>query len=138
MKYVKAKKIVDELSTKQIKGFMNIIIFTFYGSSNDGFDHYGVNTDDAGLLNLIASQDALIEAQEETYLEIAPLLKSCRMMNEYDKIVERKIAEKYSIGKEFKMRDLPPDNPDRIEYENYKSAIKTDVRLMKIEMGLLQ
>lgn len=138
MRYVKVKSIVDEISTKQIKGDGNVNVFNYYGKTPDGFEHYGVNTDEAGLDNFLAAQDDEIEAQEETYEDVLPVLQTSFSMIEFNRIIEREIAKRYSVGKEFKMRDLSGDDPERIEYEEYKSAIKERINLLKKEAGLIQ
>ena len=85
---------------------------------------------------LLAAQT--VEAIELTFAEIEPILKTCCRMSDYDKIIETKIAKRYSVGKELKMRDLPLTDPERIEYEVFKESIKAPIRSQKKEMGLIQ
>lgn len=131
MKYIKAKEIINDITTIRLQG-ENIIN---YHKDND-YSYYGVNVDD--VQSFLVNQPAEIEAVELSYEEIKPILKECALMKSYDEIIEREIAKRYSVGKELKMRDLPITDPDRIEYENYKAEIKEKIKLQKKEVGLIQ
>ncbi|MGK9367511.1 hypothetical protein ACSSWA_01260 [Melioribacter sp. Ez-97] len=107
----------------------------YYHQDND-YAYIGVETDDVN--NFINSQPSELEMIELTFDEIKEILDNSRLMREFDNIIEDEIAKKYSIGRELKMRDLPPDDPERLQYEAYKESIKEKVRLLKIEAGLKQ
>lgn len=128
MKYVKAKTIPTEYSLLQLRG-KEIISY--------GNDLYGVK-DEVDISSFISEQPAEIEAMEVSYEVAKPILENSFMMKEFNKIIERKIAERYSVGKEFKMRDLPADDPERLEYEQYKSAIKAEINEKKRALGLIK
>ena len=50
---------------------------------------------------------------------------------------ESQILERYSVGREFKMKELPSTDPERVEYEAYKQSVKIPIRLKKVEFGLI-
>lgn len=134
MKYFRIKKIKSDYSIiTPNELYAEKIIY--YHQDND-YNYIGVNT--TNINDFINSQPVELEIQELSYDEIKDILENCQLMREYDKIIEREIGKKYSIGRELKMRDLPIDDPQRIEYENYKETIKQKIRLLKIEMGLKQ
>ncbi|MDP3444565.1 MAG: hypothetical protein Q8T08_17030, partial [Ignavibacteria bacterium] len=113
MKYFRAKKIVTELTTLLIRPIDQEKLLNYH--SEDEYEYYGVETED--LDSLLAAQLPELEAQELSYQEIKPILDNCRMMIDFNSIIESQIAERYSFGRELKMRDLLPTDPERIEYE---------------------
>ncbi len=134
MKYFKAKKIITELTTLLINQINQEKLIHYH---DDGeYDYYGVETEDID--GFIAAQYPELEAKELSYQEVKQILDNCRLMKEFDNIIEQKIAERYSIGRELKMRDLSPTDPERIEYESYKESVKAPIRLKKIEFGLIE
>jgi len=78
------------------------------------------------------------EVEELTFEDVQPILNECALMKSFNEIIERKIAEKYTIGRELKMVKLDYDDPERIEYEGFVEAVKTPIREMKREKGLIQ
>lgn len=133
MKYFKAKKIVTELTTLLIRPIDQEKLLNYH--SEDEYEYYGVETED--LDSLLAAQLPELEAQELSYQEIKPILDNCRMMRDFNSIIESQIAERYSLGRELKMRDLLSTDPERIEYEAFKQSVKIPIRLKKVEFGLI-
>ncbi len=132
MRYFRCKQIVNDITTLSLK---TDAMETSYLYHQDGdMQYWGVQTDDPGFL---LSQHPECEVTELTYPEMAPILKSCKMMRDLDIIIETEIAKEYSIGKELKLRDLAANDPERIEYEITKEAIKVPVRAKKVELGLV-
>lgn len=131
MKYFASKKIITDVTTISVRSDEKII----YYKSTDQLEYIGIDVPDAA--SFIDSQPAELEVTEMSYEEIKPILDNCNMMNELNKIIENQIADKYSVGREFKMRDLEPDNIERTEYENFKELVKAPIRLLKQEMGLI-
>jgi len=133
VKYFRAKKIVTELTTISVHqpGEEKIL---FYNSSDD-LDYFGVDTQNVE--GFIASQPVELEVQELSYQDMKPILDNCQLMSDFNSIIEKQIAEKYSFGRELKMRDLSLNDPERAEYEAFKESIKIPVRLKKVEFGLI-
>ena len=135
MKYFRAKKVVDELSTKQFKSANNNDDRIIHYAESDGFEYLGIES--ADLSALLAAQPVELEVAELTFAEIKPILDNCKMMKDFNSIIEGQIAEKYSFGRELKMRDLLVTDPERIEYEAVKESVKAPIRLKKQEFGLI-
>lgn len=131
MKYFKAKRVITEHTTLTIEG-MDVIFYDYDGV----YDYCGVA--DVDVNSFLNSQPPEIEAEELTFQEIKPTLQFCKKMLDLDKIIEKDIAKKYSMGRELKLRDLPVNDPERIEYEEYKEICKEQIRAIKVEMGLEQ
>jgi predicted ATP-binding protein involved in virulence len=133
MKYLKAKKIVSGLTTLSIHplDLEELIYYDFDGT----FEYYGVDLPD--LTALIAAQSPDVSAQEVAFTDIQSILNNCQKMKDFNAIIESQIADQYTLGREFKMRDLALTDPDRITYENYKTSIKTAIRTKKVEKGLV-
>jgi len=103
-------------------------------SEIDGYQYFGVDTQDA---NFLAKQHAACAVEELTFAQIKSILDPCRMMKDFNTIIENQIAETYSFGRELKMRDLPVTNPERMEYEAFKELVKIPIRAKKVEFGLI-
>lgn len=133
MKYFRAKEVVIDNTTLSLhaSGMEKVICY----HSDENFNYYGIETEDAA--SILSAQPVEIEATELTYAEIKPKLDNCRMMQDFNTMIEEQIAEKYSVGREFKMRDLPTDDPERVEYEAFKETVKAPIRVKKQELGLL-
>jgi hypothetical protein len=108
--------------------------YNYHRDSN--YEYHGVETED--IASFISSQPAELEISQLTYLEIEHILRDCKMMKDLDSIIETRIADRYSTGKELKMRDLAADHPDRIEYEEYKESVKAPIRQKKKDIGLIE
>ena len=132
MKYFSAKEVVKDNTTLSLRS-INQEKLIHYQTDGD-VNYFGVETDD--VTAFLAAQSAEIEATELTFEAIKPILDNCRMMKDFDTIIEDQIAERYSIGRELKMRDLTTTDPDRVEYETFKESIKTPIRLLKVDFGL--
>ena len=100
----------------------------------NGYEYVGIDSDNTDYI--LTQQPVELEATEQTYEQIKPILENCQTMKDLDSIIETGISKKYTVGKEFKMRDLPVDNPERVEYENYKASVKAPIHDLKIERGL--
>jgi hypothetical protein len=133
MRYFKVKRIITDTTTLSFNANGNEMIVY---DSDDIYDYVGVNVDDSEML--LVMQNSEIEAEELSYETIKPILENCKKMLDYDLIIEAEIAKKYTVGREFKMKELPITDPKRIEYEAYKEIQKAPIRLLKIEKGLLQ
>lgn len=135
MRYFKAKKVVTEYTTLSFGSTNQEDKIIHYDEIN-GVEYLGVESADADAL--LAQQPAEIEAVEITFAEAKPILDNCRMMKEYNAMIEGKIAEKYSLPQEIKMVKLSTTDADRIAYQAYVDSCKAEVRPMKIEKGLAQ
>ena len=133
MKYIKSKAIVTDLTTMRLHRLADETIINYLSTD---IEINGVVLDDVVLF--LASQPSEIEAVEVSYESIKDILNDCQLMESMNQIIENRIAEKYSIGKELKMRDLPLDDSSRIEYEMYKTSIKVQVNEQKKALGLIQ
>jgi len=134
MRYFKAKKVVDELTTKSFSQINDKDKIYRY-EEKDGVEYLGV--DSADIPTLLKAQPVELEVKELTYDEIKPVLDDCRLMKDFNAIVEKEIAEKYSVGREFKMLNLAATDQERLDYEAFKEAVKAPVRLLKKDMGLV-
>ena len=135
MKYFRAKKIVDEFTTKSFSQINNTDKVVHYAEI-DAVQYFGVDSTD--LPALLTAQAEELDVQELTYAEIKPILNECRKMKDFDLEIENGISTKYTVGREFKMKDLSLTDPKRIEYEAFKESVKSPIRLRKIELGLIQ
>lgn len=133
MKYFRAKEVVIDNTTLSLHaaGMEKVICY----HKDENFSYYGIEIEDAA--SILSSQPVEIEAAELTYEQIKPVLDDCRMMKDYNSMIEQQIADKYSVGREFKMRDLPTDDTERVEYEAFKESVKEPIRIKKKEMGLV-
>lgn len=135
MRYFKAKKVVTEYTTLSF-GSSNQEDKIIHYDEIDGVEYLGVDSADANAL--LAQQPAEIEAAEITFAEVKPILDNCKMMKDYNTIIEQKIAEKYSIPQEIKMLKLSTTDTNRMAYQAYVDSCKAEVRPMKLEKGLVQ
>lgn len=133
MKYFRAKEVVKDNTTLSLRAVNQEKMIHYH--ADDDINYFGVETEDVE--SFLASQSAEIEATELTFTEIKSILDDCRMMKDFNTMIENQIAEKYSVGREFKMRDLPATDPERIEYEAFKAYVKTPIRMKKQEFGLI-
>lgn len=131
MRYFKAKLIVTEHETKSLVA-ENQIKYAEIVEQEQVFEIIGVETIDE------SAQHPECEVEELTFEEAQPILNECALMKSFNEIIERKIAEKYSIGRELKMVKLDYDDPERIEYDGFVEAVKTPIREMKREKGLIK
>ena len=135
MRYFKVKQIITEHETKslvaenQIK-YAELVQASGY-KEDQVFEIIGAATIDE------AAQHPECEVEELAFSEVSTILNECALMKSYNEIIERKIAEKYSIGRELKMVKLPSNDPERLEYETFIESIKAPVRVMKQEKGLI-
>jgi len=129
MKYYKAKKVIADGTTYHFDTKEN----PSHLYSNGDVEYIGVNTTE----DLLPLQRAEIAAQELTFAEIKPILDSCHLMKTINGMIERKIAEHYSIPQEIKMIKLPETNAERIAYQAYVDECKALFRPMKVEKGLV-
>jgi len=134
MRYFKAKKVVTEFTTLSF-GSTNQDDKVIHYDEIDGFEYLGVESVDVDGLSV--QQPAEIEAVEITFAEAKPILDNCRMMNDLNAIIEKKIAEKYSLPKEIKMLKLTKTDPERVTYQQYVDSCKTGVNLLKVANGLI-
>ena len=134
MRYFKAKKVITEFTTLSF-GSTNQEDKIIHYDELDEVEYLGVDSAD---VDILAKQPAEIEAVELTFAEIKPILDNCRMMIEYNSIIERKIAEKYSIPQEIKMLKLSVTDETRIAYQSYVDECKAEVRPSKLAMGLVE
>jgi len=135
MRYFKAKKVITEFTTLSF-GSTNQEDKIIHYDEIDGVEYLGV--DSADVDTLLAQQPAEIEAVEITFAEAKPVLDNCRMMKEYNSIIERKIAEKYSITKEIGLLKLTKTDPVQVVYQKYVDECKAQVRPSKLIMGLVE
>lgn len=133
MRYFIVKQVVTEYTTLSIVLEAGDTAILYHQDGTYGY--WGVQTEDE---NFLTKQHPECEAEEISFADIQNILRDCRMMKDYDAMIEKKIAEKYSIGRELKMRDLAPDSLERIEYEEYKEAVKAPIRLLKKAAGLIE
>lgn len=135
MRYFKAKKVVTEFTTLSFNSTNQEDKIIHYDEI-DGVEYLGVES--ADVEGLLAKQPAEIEVVEITFAEAKPILDNCRMMKDYNTIIEGKIAEKYSIPQEIKMLKLSTTDVSRIAYQAYVDKCKADIKPLKLEKGLVQ
>jgi hypothetical protein len=128
MYYYKSNIIVTEYSTLTLVG-EGLIQY----AGIDGCGYYG--SEQQIDMNV---QHPECEVEELTFEEVQPILNECALMKSFNEIIDRKIAEKYTIGRELKMVKLDYDDPERIEYEGFIEAVKAPIREMKREKGLIR
>lgn len=134
MRYFKVKKIVTEYETKSLVAENQIKYAELTVSSEVGEQVYEI----IGAENIEeAAQHEECAVEELTFEEAQPILNECALMKSFNEIIERKIAEKYSIGRELKMVKLPSNDPERVEYEAFIESVKAPIRVMKQEKGLI-
>ena len=85
----------------------------------------------------LAQQHPECEVTELTFQDVESELKECRMFHDINAIVQRMIAERYSIPDEIKMVKLPIDHPERVAYQNYVDECRAYGRTMKVQRGLI-
>jgi hypothetical protein len=135
MRYFKAKKVITEFTTLSF-GSTNQEDKIIHYDEIDEVEYLGVES--ADVEGLLAKQPAEIEAVEINFAEAKPILDNCRMMKDYNTIIEGKIAEKYSIPQEIKMLKLSATDATRIAYQSYIDEWKAEVRPSKLAMGLVE
>ena len=130
MRYFKVKRIITDYETKSLVA-ENQIKYAEIVDDDQVFEIIGAETIDE------AAQHGECEVEELTFDEVQPILKECHLMKSYNEIIERKIAARYSIGRELKMVKLAVDDPERLEYEASVESVKAPIREMKREKGLI-
>ncbi|MCK9209290.1 MAG: hypothetical protein M0P61_00500 [Ignavibacteriaceae bacterium] len=135
MRYFKAKKVVTEHTTLSFNSTNQEDKIVHYDEI-DGVEFLGVES--ADVEGLLAKQPAEIEAVEITFAEAKPTLDNCRLMKDYNEIIDKKVAEKYSIPKEIGLLKLIKTDPVRVVYQQYVDSCKAEVRPMKLEKGLVE
>ena len=85
----------------------------------------------------LAQQHPECEVTELTFQDVESELKECRMFHDIDAIVQKLIAEEYSIPDEIKMVKLAVDHPERVTYQTYVDECRAYGRAMKVERGLI-
>lgn len=134
MRYFKAKKVITEFTTLSFNS-TNQEDKVIHYDEIDGVEYLGVES--ANIKALLSQQHAEIEVVEITFAEAKPVLDNCRMMNDLNAIIEKKIAEKYSIPREIKMLKLAATDPARVAYQAYVDECKVNINLMKLDKGLV-
>ena len=131
MRYFKVKQIITEHATKSLVA-ENQIKYAEMVEQEQVYEIIGAENIDE------TAQHPECEVEELTFEEVQPILNECALMKSFNEIIERKIAEKYTIGRELKMVKLDYDDPERIEYETFVGSVKAPIREMKREKGLIQ
>ena len=129
MKYFRYKAVVTEYTTLSLVVPDGVVAYQ-YTENLAGVDI----TDSEAFL---AQQHPECEVTELTFQEVESELKECRMFHDINAIVQRMIAERYSIPDEIKMVKLPIDHPERVAYQNYVDECRAYGRTMKVQRGLI-
>ena len=85
----------------------------------------------------LAQQHPECEVTELTFQDVESELRETRMFHDINSIVQKLIAEKYSIPDEIKMVKLAVDHPERVAYQTYVDECRAYGRAMKVERGLI-
>ena len=129
MKYFKSKTVVTEYTTLSIVIPDGVISYQYTETLA------GVDIADSEAF--LAQQHPECEVTELTFQDVESELKECRMFHDINAIVQRMIAERYSIPDEIKMVKLPIDHPERVAYQNYVDECRAYGRTMKVQRGLI-
>lgn len=130
MKYFRFKSVTTDFTTLSIVIPPDTVAYQYTENLA------GVDIDDTAAF--LAQQHPECEVTEVTFQEVESELKECRMFHDINSIVQRMIAERYSISDEIKMVKLPEDNPERVTYQAYVDDCRAYGRAMKVERGLIQ
>ncbi len=129
MKYFRYKPVVTEYTTLSLVVPDGVVAYQ-YTENLAGVDI----TDSEAFL---AQQHPECEVTEQTFQEVENELKECRMFHDINSIVQRMIAERYSIPDEIKMVKLAVDHPERVTYQAYVDECRAYGLAMKVERGLI-
>ena len=129
MKYFRYKPVVTEYTTLSLVVPDGVVSYQYTETLA------GVDISDTAAF--LAQQHPECEVTELTFQEVESELKECRMFHDINAIVQRMIAERYSIPDEIKMVKLPIDHPERVAYQNYVDECRAYGRTMKVQRGLI-
>ena len=129
MKYFRYKAVVTEYTTLSLVVPDGVVSYQYTENLA------GVDIADSEAF--LAQQHPECEVTELTFQEVESELKECRMFHDINAIVQRMIAERYSIPDEIKMVKLPIDHPERVAYQNYVDECRAYGRTMKVQRGLI-
>lgn len=96
---------------------------------------------------LVAAVSAKTEDDFTTFEEIAgatpvifedirDIIEESHLNKELNRIISRKIREKYSIDDEIALLKKPLDDPKRQAYDKFVESIKEEIRVKKIAYGI--
>ena len=129
MKYFRYKPVVTEYTTLSLVVPDGVVAYQYTENLA------GVDIADSEAF--LAQQHPECEVSEQTFQEVENELKECRMFHDINAIVQRMIAERYSIPDEIKMVKLAVDHPERVTYQAYVDECRAYGRAMKVERGLI-
>ena len=129
MKYFRYKPVVTEYTTLSLVVPDGVVAYQYTENLA------GVDIADSEAF--LAQQHPECEVTELTFQDVESELKECRMFHDINAIVQRMIAERYSIPDEIKMVKLPIDHPERVAYQNYVDECRAYGRTMKVQRGLI-
>ena len=129
MKYFRYKAVVTEYTTLSLVVPDGVVAYQYTETLA------GVDIADSEAF--LAQQHPECEVTELTFQDVESELKECRMFHDINAIVQRMIAERYSIPDEIKMVKLPIDHPERVAYQNYVDECRAYGRTMKVQRGLI-
>ena len=129
MKYFRYKPVVTEYTTLSLVVPDGVVAYQYTENLA------GVDIADSEAF--LAQQHPECEVSEQTFQEVENKLKECRTFHDINAIVQRMIAERYSIPDEIKMVKLPIDHPERVAYQNYVDECRAYGRTMKVQRGLI-
>ena len=129
MKYFRYKAVVTEYTTLSLVVPDGVVAYQYTENLA------GVDIADSEAF--LAQQHPECEVTELTFQDVESELKECRMFHDINAIVQRMIAERYSIPDEIKMVKLPIDHPERVAYQNYVDECRAYGRTMKVQRGLI-
>ena len=129
MKYFRYKPVVTEYTTLSLVVPDGVVAYQYTENL--------AGVDIADSEEFLAQQHPECEVTELTFQDVESELKECRMFHDINAIVQRMIAERYSIPDEIKMVKLPIDHPERVAYQNYVDECRAYGRTMKVQRGLI-
>ena len=129
MKYFRYKAVVTEYTTLSLVVPDGVVAYQYTENLA------GVDIADSEAF--LAQQHPECEVSEQIFQDVESELKECRMFHDINAIVQRMIAERYSIPDEIKMVKLPIDHPERVAYQNYVDECRAYGRTMKVQRGLI-
>ena len=129
MKYFKHKPVVTEYTTLSLVVPDGVVSYQYTETLA------GVDITDSQ--EFLAQQHPECEVSELTFQDVESELRETRMFHDINSIVQKLIAEKYSIPDEIKMVKLAVDHPERVAYQTYVDECRAYGRAMKVERGLI-
>ena len=129
MKYFKHKPVVTEYTTLSLVVPDGVVSYQYTETL--------AGVDIADSEEFLAQQHPECEVTELTFQDVENELKECRMFHDINSIVQRMIAERYSIPDEIKMVKLAVDHPERVTYQAYVDECRAYGLAMKVERGLI-